>query len=53
VPASPKIGGNLRLENVVDDKYARPLPLYVIELEPEVWAWLELLPARQYRKVEE
>jgi hypothetical protein len=27
--------------------------LYVIELEPEVRAWLELLPPRQYRKVEE
>lgn len=27
--------------------------LYTIELEPEVRAWLELLPVRQYRKVEE
>lgn len=27
--------------------------LYVIELEPEVRAWLELLPDRHFRKVEE
>ncbi|MFD8148325.1 type II toxin-antitoxin system RelE/ParE family toxin [Streptomyces sp. NPDC059708] len=27
--------------------------LYVIELEPEVVAWLELLPGKQHRKVEE
>ncbi|MGW0392323.1 type II toxin-antitoxin system RelE/ParE family toxin [Streptomyces sp. NPDC003042] len=27
--------------------------LYVIELEPEVRAWLELLPGKQHRKVEE
>lgn len=27
--------------------------LHVIELEPEVREWLELLPAKQYRKVEE
>ncbi|MBU3863273.1 type II toxin-antitoxin system RelE/ParE family toxin [Streptomyces sp. 4503] len=26
--------------------------LYVIEVEPEVRAWLELLPGRLYRKVE-
>ncbi|GAA1684563.1 type II toxin-antitoxin system RelE/ParE family toxin [Streptomyces yatensis] len=25
---------------------------YVIEIEPEVRAWLELLPGRLYRKVE-
>jgi len=27
--------------------------LYVIELEPEVQSWLELLPDKQHRKVEE
>lgn len=27
--------------------------LHVIELEPEVRSWLELLPGKQYRKVEE
>ncbi|MBT2539315.1 type II toxin-antitoxin system RelE/ParE family toxin [Streptomyces sp. ISL-44] len=27
--------------------------LHVIELEPEVRSWLELLPDKQYRKVEE
>ncbi|MGW7359722.1 type II toxin-antitoxin system RelE/ParE family toxin [Streptomyces sp. NPDC054802] len=27
--------------------------LHVIELEPEVRQWLDLLPAKQYRKVEE
>ncbi|WP_089101851.1 type II toxin-antitoxin system RelE/ParE family toxin [Streptomyces hyaluromycini] len=27
--------------------------LYVIELEPEVRSWLELLPDKQHRKVEE
>ncbi|MER8093869.1 type II toxin-antitoxin system RelE/ParE family toxin [Streptomyces goshikiensis] len=27
--------------------------LYVIEVEPEVLTWLELLPGRQHRKVEE
>ncbi|MFJ1864043.1 hypothetical protein ACIOD1_05380 [Streptomyces sp. NPDC088097] len=26
---------------------------YAIEVEPEVRTWLELLPDRQYRKVEE
>lgn len=28
-------------------------PLHVIELEPEVRDWLELLPGKQFRKVEE
>lgn len=27
--------------------------LYVIEIEPEVRSWLELLPGKLYRKVEE
>ncbi|MFK0045225.1 type II toxin-antitoxin system RelE/ParE family toxin [Streptomyces sp. NPDC090741] len=27
--------------------------MYAIEVEPEVRTWLELLPIRQYRKVEE
>ncbi|MFD7030149.1 type II toxin-antitoxin system RelE/ParE family toxin [Streptomyces sp. NPDC059917] len=27
--------------------------LYVIEVEPDVRTWLELLPGKQYRKVEE
>lgn len=27
--------------------------LYVIEVEPEVRSWLELLPGRLYRKVED
>lgn len=27
--------------------------LHVIEVEPEVRTWLELLPGKQYRKVEE